>query len=36
MTPGAEALESGIDRLIETQKVMLDMASKPLKYAAAA
>lgn len=36
MTPGAEAFESGIDALIETQKVMLDIASKPLKHAVAA
>jgi len=36
MTPGAEAFETGIDALIETQKVMLDIASKPLKHAAAA
>lgn len=34
--PGAEAFESGIDALIETQKVMLDIASKPLKHHAAA
>jgi hypothetical protein len=36
MTPGAEAFESGIDALIETQKKILDIASKPLKHAAAA
>jgi hypothetical protein len=36
MTPGADAFESGIDALIETQKKILDIASKPLKHAAAA
>lgn len=36
MTPGAEAFETGIDALIETQKTLLDIASKPLKHAAAA
>jgi hypothetical protein len=36
MTPGAEAFENGIDALIETQKVILDIASKPMKHAAAA
>jgi len=28
--PAAEAFQSGLDALIETQKAMLDMASKPL------
>lgn len=28
--PAAEAFQSGLDALIETQKTMLDMASKPL------
>jgi len=36
MAPGAEAFESGLDALIETQKVMLDVASRPLKRAVAA
>ena len=35
-TPAAEAFVRGIDTLIETQKSMLDIASKPLKRAAAA
>lgn len=34
--PAAEAFQSGMDTLIETQKAMLDIASKPLKRAAAA
>ena len=34
--PGSEAFEAGLDALIETQKVMLDVASKPLKHAQAA
>jgi hypothetical protein len=34
--PGTEAFEAGLDALIETQKVMLDVASKPLKHVAAA
>jgi hypothetical protein len=34
--PAAEAFQSGLDALIETQKAMLDIASKPLKHAAAA
>jgi ribosomal protein L11 methylase PrmA len=29
-TPAAEAFESGLETLIETQKAMLDIASKPL------
>ncbi len=35
-TPAAEAFQSGFDTLIETQKAMLDIASRPLKRAAAA
>jgi hypothetical protein len=35
-TPGAEALQSGLDALIETQKAMLDIAAKPLRHPAAA
>lgn len=35
-TPGAEAFQSGLDALIETQKAMLDIAAKPLRHAAAA
>jgi hypothetical protein len=34
--PGTEAFEAGLDALIETQKVMLDVAAKPLKHASAA
>jgi hypothetical protein len=34
--PVAEAFQTGLDVLIETQKTMLDIASKPLKYATAA
>jgi hypothetical protein len=34
--PAAEAFQSGIDSLIETQKTMLDFASKPFKKSAAA
>lgn len=34
--PGAEAFQTGLDALIETQKVILDMASKPLRHAAGA
>jgi methyl-accepting chemotaxis protein len=34
--PAAEAFQAGLDALIETQKTMLDIASKPLKRAAAA
>lgn len=34
--PAADAFQSGMDTLIETQKAMLDIASKPLKRAAAA
>ena len=34
--PAAEAFQTGLDVLIETQKTMLDIASKPLKYATAA
>lgn len=34
--PAAEAFQSGVDTLIETQKAMLDIASKPLKRSAAA
>lgn len=34
--PGTEAFEAGLDALIETQKVMLDVASKPLKHVAPA
>jgi len=33
---GAEAYQSGLDALIETQKAMVDIASKPLRHAAAA
>lgn len=35
-TPAADAFQTGLDTLIETQKAMLDIASKPLKRAAAA
>ncbi len=35
-SPAAEAFQSGMDTLIETQKTMLDIASKPLKRSAAA
>jgi hypothetical protein len=34
--PAAEAFQTGLDTLIETQKTMLDIASKPLRRAAAA
>lgn len=34
--PGTEAFEAGLDALIETQKVVFDIASKPMKHAAAA
>jgi len=34
--PAADAFQSGMDTLIETQKTMLDIASKPLKRSAAA
>jgi hypothetical protein len=34
--PAAEAFQTGMDTLIETQKAMLDIASKPLRRAAAA
>jgi methyl-accepting chemotaxis protein len=34
--PVAEAFQSGLDVLIETQKTMLDIASKPLQHATAA
>lgn len=34
--PAADAFQSGIDALIETQKTMLDIASKPFKSKAAA
>lgn len=34
--PGSDAFEAGLDALMETQKVMLEVASKPLKHAAAA
>ncbi len=34
--PMIEAFQTGLDSLIETQKIMLDMASKPLKRSAAA
>ena len=34
--PGTEAFEAGLDAIIETQKVMFDVASRPLKHAAAA
>jgi hypothetical protein len=33
--PAAEAFQAGLDVLIETQKTMLDIASKPLKYGTA-
>jgi len=33
--PAAEAFQTGMDALIETQKTMLDMATKPFKVAAA-
>ncbi len=32
--PAAEVFQSGLDTLIETQKAMLDIATKPLKHAA--
>jgi hypothetical protein len=35
-SPAAGAFQSGMDTLIETQKAMLDIASKPLKRSAAA
>jgi ABC-type uncharacterized transport system involved in gliding motility auxiliary subunit len=35
-TPGAEAYQTGLDALIETQKAMVDIASKPLRHTAAA
>jgi uncharacterized protein YhaN len=35
-SPAADAFQSGMDTLIETQKTMLDIASKPLKRSAAA
>jgi hypothetical protein len=35
-SPAAEAFQSGIDALIETQKTMLDIVSKPFKHSAAA
>ena len=34
--PAAEAFQSGIDALIETQKTMLDIVSRPFKHGAAA
>lgn len=34
--PGTEAFEAGLDAIIETQKVMFEVASKPLKHATAA
>ncbi|HVI11195.1 MAG TPA: hypothetical protein VND65_23150 [Candidatus Binatia bacterium] len=34
--PAAEAFQSGLDVLVETQKTMLDLATKPLKRAQAA
>ena len=34
--PAAEVFQAGLDVLIETQKTMLDIASKPLKYVTAA
>ncbi len=34
--PAAEAFQSGLDLLVETQKTMVDIASKPLKNATAA
>ncbi len=35
-SPAADAFQSGMDTLIETQKTMLDIAAKPLKRSAAA
>jgi uncharacterized protein YhaN len=35
-SPVADAFQSGVDTLIETQKAMLDITSKPLKRSAAA
>jgi hypothetical protein len=35
-TPASEAFQTGLDTLIETQKTMLDIASKPLHKATAA
>jgi hypothetical protein len=35
-TPAAEAFQSGLDVLIETQKTILDIASKPLQRSTAA
>jgi hypothetical protein len=35
-SPAAEAFQSGMDTLIETQKTMLNIAAKPLKRSAAA
>jgi hypothetical protein len=35
-SPAADAFQSGMDTLIETQKSMLDIATKPLKRSAAA
>jgi len=35
-TPASEAFQSGLDTLIETQKTILDIASKPLHKATAA
>ena len=34
--PAADAFQSGLDVLIEAQKTMLDIATKPLKRATAA
>jgi hypothetical protein len=34
--PAAEAFQAGLDALIETQKTMIDIATKPLKRSAAA
>ena len=34
--PFAEAFQSGVDLLLETQKTVLDIASRPVKHAAAA
>jgi methyl-accepting chemotaxis protein len=34
--PAAEVFQAGLDVLIETEKTMLDIASKPLKYGTAA
>jgi methyl-accepting chemotaxis protein len=34
--PAAEVFQAGLDVLIETQKTMLDIASRPLKYGTAA